>query len=292
MDTIEQVCLVIIGAIIYSSLYGILRWKILPGKLNVEKISSTYTNGISHCNNTIHTHRTNLPGYTAAIISEKTVSVLVGVISGISGLFILWETRYNVLRAKSTLILPSACLIYWYFFQDLYSMFETFRLSRECNMTTSTKQALLLFSKQKFIMTFHHVVLLALTIPFAQGRLRNGFGDFYVGCLFTMELSTPFIAMHFIFDHCGFKDTLIQQINGIVFAVVFFIVRIASFPLMFLIYVFQHHNGHIINAMYDIYWFCYAPFGLAFAMQLFWFLAVVKKVSRGAKRLYGKEHKQ
>ena len=68
MDTIEQVCLIIIGAITYSSLYGILRWKILPGKLN---ISSTYTNGVSHCNNTIHTHSTNLPGYTAAIISEK-----------------------------------------------------------------------------------------------------------------------------------------------------------------------------------------------------------------------------
>ena len=61
---------------------------------------------------------------------------------------------------------------------------------------------------------------------------------------------------------------------------------------MFLIFVFQHHNGHIMNAMYDMYWFCYAPFVLAFAMQLFWFLAVVKKVSRGAKRLYGNEHKQ
>ena len=71
MDTIEQVCLVIIGAITYSSLYGILRWKILPGKLTVEKVSSTYTNGVSHCNNTIRTQGTNLPGHTAAIISEK-----------------------------------------------------------------------------------------------------------------------------------------------------------------------------------------------------------------------------
>ena len=81
-----------------------------------------------------------------------------------------------------------------------------------------------------------------------------------------------------------------QQINGIVFIIIFFVVRIATFPYMYFIYAYKYHSGDIISAVSHMYWFCHCIMLAGFLMQMFWFVAAVRKVLRGVTRIYHKDH--
>ncbi|KAF6093685.1 hypothetical protein HJG60_004879 [Phyllostomus discolor] len=47
-------------------------------------------------------------------------------------------------------------------------------------------------SKNRLMIT-HHVAILLVLAPIAQ--LRGDRGDFFVGCIYTAELSTPFVSL-------------------------------------------------------------------------------------------------
>ena len=84
----------------------------------------------------------------------------------------------------------------------------------------------------------------------------------------------------------SFKDSKLQQINGIAFILVFFIVRVLSIPFMYWLYANQHHNGDLLRAAQEMRWYCHGSAWAMFLIQLIWFGAAFSKVLRGARRLY------
>ncbi len=88
------------------------------------------------------------------------------------------------------------------------------------------------------------------------------------------------------------KDSFIQQCNGVLFLLTFFIVRILVFPFMYGIYIYRYHNGDILAGLDSMYWFCHTTNFAFFLMQFFWFIAALRKVLRGISRIYRKEHEQ
>ncbi|XP_015684160.1 protein FAM57A-like, partial [Protobothrops mucrosquamatus] len=67
-------------------------------------------------------------------------------------------------------------------------------------------------------------------------HLRGELGDFFVGCIFTAELSTPFVSLGKILIQVKMQDSLLHKINGILILVTFFLCRILLFPYMYWAY--------------------------------------------------------
>lgn len=70
-------------------------------------------------------------------------------------------------------------------------------------------------------------------------HFRGELGDFFVGCIFTAELSTPFVSLGKILMQLKMQDTLLHKVNGILILVTFFLCRILLFPFM---YAALHHD--------------------------------------------------
>ncbi|XP_019595047.2 TLC domain-containing protein 3A isoform X5 [Rhinolophus sinicus] len=81
-----------------------------------------------------------------------------------------------------------------YMVYDTYAMYlcEWYRTREQDRRHTLTIFRNFL-SKNRLMIT-HHVVILLVLVPVTQ-RLRGELGDFFVGCIFTAELSTPFVSL-------------------------------------------------------------------------------------------------
>lgn len=102
--------------------------------------------------------------------------------------------------------------------------------------------------------------------------------------LFSLSPSPPLsLSPHL---QTSFKDSKLQQINGIAFILIFFIVRVLSIPFMYWLYANQHHNGDLLRAVQEMRWYCHGSAWAMFLIQLIWFGAAFSKVLRGARRLY------
>ena len=221
-------------------------------------------------------------------------------------------------------------------------MYLTFLQSREYKPRPhgSLLSSVGLFVYQKPLMLVHHVIMVALTVPFAVsnsssihlkpvifsssspsplpphtiGRvpevLFRGLVC-WLSILYGGQHSNIITSLHFrvcklinttylplIINvtisplQFGWKDSFIQQINGIFFVIVFFIVRIATFPFMYLVYAHRYHHDNIIAAIQEMHWFCHASMFSFYIMQGFWYIAAMKKVLRGVSRIYRKDHEE
>ncbi|TKC45936.1 hypothetical protein EI555_005196 [Monodon monoceros] len=97
---------------------------------------------------------------------------------------------------------------------DSYAMYlcEWYR-----NGDQSSRHSLTIFrnflSKNRLMIT-HHAVILFVLVPVAQ-RLRGELGDFSAGCIFTAELSTPFVSLGRVLIEPKQQHTLLYKVNGI-----------------------------------------------------------------------------
>ncbi|XP_010212815.1 PREDICTED: protein FAM57A [Tinamus guttatus] len=94
------------------------------------------------------------------------------------------------------------------------------------------------FLLQERLMVTHHVVILLVLTPVTQ-HFRGELGDFFVGCIFMAELSTPFVSLGKILMQLQMQDTLLHKVNGILLLVTFFLCRILLFPFMYAAYARQ-----------------------------------------------------
>uniref|UniRef100_A0A480WLK4 Protein FAM57A isoform 1 n=1 Tax=Sus scrofa TaxID=9823 RepID=A0A480WLK4_PIG len=106
--------------------------------------------------------------------------------------FTAWTVR--MLSCRHWLAREYVWFLIPYMVYDSYAMYlcEWYRAGDQ-----SSRQPLTIFrnflSKNRLMIT-HHVVILCVLVPVAQ-RLRGELGDFFVGCIFTAELSTPFVSL-------------------------------------------------------------------------------------------------
>uniref|UniRef100_A0A8B9TSH0 TLC domain containing 3A n=1 Tax=Anas platyrhynchos TaxID=8839 RepID=A0A8B9TSH0_ANAPL len=129
------------------------------------------------------------------------------------------------------------------------------------------------FLLRERLMVTHHLFILIV------GEL----GDFFVGCIFTAELSTPFVSLGKILMQLKMQHTLLHKVNGILILVTFFLCRILLFPFMYAAYARQA-GIPLYLVPFRIPLHCNIANASLLAPQLYWFGLICRK----AARLYGR----
>lgn len=84
----------------------------------------------------------------------------------------------------------------------------------------------------------------------------------------------------------GSRDTLCYQLNGLVFLLVYFVFRILTVPLVYLVYAYQHHEGSLWRAVTSMRLQCHVVVLLGFVFLFYWFLEALKKALQDARRVH------
>ncbi|KAI4815930.1 hypothetical protein KUCAC02_006053 [Chaenocephalus aceratus] len=126
----------------------------------------------------------------------------------------------------------------------------------------------------------HHLALLLIFMPITL-FFRRGLGDFFIGCLFTTEFSTPFVSVGKILIQLGLDDTRLHRINGVIILWSFFTCRILLFPFMYWMYGRQF-GVPLHRVAFHLPLHCNVGNLAILAPQVYWFILLLRK----AKRLY------
>ncbi|XP_058632545.1 ceramide synthase isoform X2 [Onychostoma macrolepis] len=112
---------------------------------------------------------------------------------------------------------------------------------------------------------------------------RKDQGDYFIGCLFLTELSTPFVSLGKILIQLGMQDCWLHKVNGGMVLLSFFMCRIALFP-----YMYWAYGSHYGIPLYGV------PFHLPLSAnlgnlcilspQVYWFVLLCRKGYRLYKR--------
>uniref|UniRef100_A0A5F9DNY2 TLC domain containing 3A n=1 Tax=Oryctolagus cuniculus TaxID=9986 RepID=A0A5F9DNY2_RABIT len=126
------------------------------------------------------------------MISTRLVSSVQAVLATGSGIVVIRSCN-NVISDRHWLAREYVWFLIPYMIYDTYAMYlcEWYR-ARDQNRGHAT--TFRNFLSQNRLMITHHAVILFVLVPVAQ-RLRGHLGDFFVGCIFTAELSTPFVSL-------------------------------------------------------------------------------------------------
>ncbi|XP_026373599.1 TLC domain-containing protein 3A isoform X4 [Ursus americanus] len=165
-----------------------------------------------------------------------------------------------------------------YMIYDSYAMYlcEWYR-TRDQNHRHSLTTFRNFLSKNR-LMIAHHAVILFVLVPVAQ-RLRGDLGDFFVGCIFMAELSTPFVSLGRVLIQLKQQHTLLYKVNGILTLTTFLSCRILLFPFMYWSYGRQQGLG-LLQVPFSIPFYCNVANAFLIAPQVYWFSLLCKKASR------------
>ncbi|XP_057695086.1 ceramide synthase-like isoform X2 [Corythoichthys intestinalis] len=159
------------------------------------------------------------------------------------------------------------------------------RQSQNSIYNSHNQQTMKAFFSKDWLLILHHLTLVLVFMPIAM-FLRRGLGDFFLGCFFIAEFSTPFLCMAKILIQLGVDNTRLHIINGILLLLTFFMCRILIFPFMYWMYGRQI-NMPLHKVPFSLPWHCNVGNLTVLAPQLYWFYLLLKK----AKRLYNKHRK-
>ncbi|XP_047613178.1 TLC domain-containing protein 3A isoform X1 [Phacochoerus africanus] len=211
------------------------------------------------------------------MISTRLVSSVQAVLATGSGIIII-RSCSNVVTDRHWLAREYVWFLIPYMVYDSYAMYlcEWYRAGDQ-----SSRQSLTIFrnflSKNRLMIT-HHVVILCVLVPVAQ-RLRGELGDFFVGCIFTAELSTPFVSLGRVLIQLKQQHTLLYKVNGILTLTTFFFCRILLFPFMYWSYG-QQQGLSLLQVPSRIPFYCNVANAFLVAPQIYWFSLLCKKAAR------------
>uniref|UniRef100_A0A671U878 TLC domain containing 3A n=1 Tax=Sparus aurata TaxID=8175 RepID=A0A671U878_SPAAU len=175
-----------------------------------------------------------------------------------------------------------------YMVHDIYAMYLShYHVQRVRGQSRSysshSLQTVKAFVCKEWMLILHHLALLLVFMPITL-FFRRGLGDFFIGCLFITEFSTPFISMGKILIQLGLDDTRLHRLNGIVVLLSFFTCRIAIFPFMYWMYGWQFGiPAHKVAFHLPLQ--CNVGNMAILAPQVYWFILLLRK----AKRLYQRQ---
>ncbi|KAM4589319.1 TLC domain-containing protein 3A-like [Fundulus diaphanus] len=142
------------------------------------------------------------------------------------------------------------------------------------------------FLRKDWMLVLHHLALLLIFMPVTL-FFRRGLGDFFIGCLFTTELSTPFISIGKILIQLRLDGTRLHRINGLIVLPTFFTCRILLFPFMYWTYGRQF-GIPLHRVAFHLPLQCNLGNLVLLAPQVYWFALLLRK----ARRLYLRQRRR
>lgn len=215
--------------------------------------------------------------HDCVMISTRVVSSAQAILATGSGIVVICSCG-NVISDRHWLAREYVWFLIPYMVYDIYAMYlcEWYR-TREPNRRHSRTIFRNFLSKNRLMIT-HHVAILLVLVPITQ-RLRGDLGDFFVGCIFMAELSTPFVSLGKVLIQLKKQHTLLYKVNGILTLTTFFSCRILLFPFMYWCYARQETLS-LLQVPFKIPFFCNVANAFLVAPQIYWFSLLCKKAAR------------
>ncbi|CAH1272212.1 FAM57A [Branchiostoma lanceolatum] len=203
------------------------------------------------------------------------VSTLQGVLASLAGATIV-SNCHDVMHDRHWLAdwYAGFCLPYFGF--DIWAMYQSSSslASSEGRLSWAT------FLANRGTMIAHHVILPAILFP--AMLLRRGLGDFFVGCFFLYEASSPFTNLRQALIQLNMKETGLYYVNGFLTLVTFFLCRIAILPFMLWAYG-QQYGLLLTDVLYRLPWKCSAGCAVVMTFQCYWFTKMLQLVHRAVR---------
>ncbi|XP_038129366.1 TLC domain-containing protein 3A-like isoform X1 [Cyprinodon tularosa] len=219
-------------------------------------------------------------------VSERLLSAVHASLATAAGVTVVSSCR-DVMTDSHWLVNSFVLFGAPYMLFDIYAMYLNHRHTQEGSQTPSRRSlhAFRAFLLRDWMLVLHHLVLVFIFLPITL-FFRRGLGDFFIGCLFLTELSTPFISVGKILIQLHLDDTKLYRINGLVALLTFFTCRILLFPFMYWMYG-RHASVPLHRVAFHLPLHCNLGNLLLLAPQVYWFGLLLRK----AQRLYRRTRK-
>ncbi|XP_064158160.1 TLC domain-containing protein 3A-like [Anguilla rostrata] len=222
------------------------------------------------------------------LVSERLVSTLHAVLASTAGLLIIKSCK-NVMTDRHWLSTDFVWFGVPYMSYDIYAMYlchyYNCQVKGHVEYRNHSLHTVRAFLRKDFLLVLHHTVLLTIFLPITL-FFRRDLGDFFVGCLFTTEFSTPFICLGQILIQLGLQASWLHRVNGVMALLSFFTCRVALFPYMY--WAYGRHAGIPFHSVpFHLPLCCNLGNLCILAPQLYWFTLLCRK----ARRLYLRQAK-
>ncbi|XP_041038541.1 ceramide synthase-like, partial [Carcharodon carcharias] len=201
-----------------------------------------------------------------------------------AGIIIVKSCSKRVLEERHWLTNAYVLFAVPYFAYDIYAMYlchcYKYKVKGHEVDTASHRSMLSTYLRKELLMIIHHTVMFTVCFPISV-FLRNGRGDFFVGCMFLAEVSTPFVCLGKVLIQYRQQHTFLHKVNGVMMLLSFFACRILLFPYMYWVYG-QELDLPLHRVPLQLPAHCNLGALLLMAPQLYWF----SLICRGAFRLF------
>ncbi|XP_053703680.1 ceramide synthase [Synchiropus splendidus] len=224
------------------------------------------------------------------LVSERLVSSIHALMATTAGVIIVSSCRGNVIFDRHWL---ATSFVIWYgvpyMTYDIFAMylshFHRFRMKGHEEYKRHSLRTINSFVRKEFLLVLHHIALLTILLPVTL-FFRKEQGDFFIGCLFLTELSTPFVSLGKILIQLSLQESWVHKVNGGMVLLTFFMCRIALFPYMYLVYG-QHYGIPLYSVPFHLPLSTNLGNVCILAPQVYWFVLLCRKGYRLYKRSRG-----
>ncbi|XP_040192713.1 TLC domain-containing protein 3A [Rana temporaria] len=228
--------------------------------------------------------RLALPAWSEAdcsLISARIVSSVQGILAAVSGIIVITSCK-DVKFGRHWLATSYIWFIIPYMIYDTYTMYLRHWYKCQDKGTSNGKDhfsaAINSLLRKDFLMLVHHTAILTILIPIGL-FLRRDIGDFFVGCLFVAEMSTPFVSLGKVLIQLNLQNSFLHKVNGAFVLLTFFICRILLFPFMYNAYGKQY-GIPLYKVPFNIPLHCNIINASIMAPQIYWFWLICRKALR------------
>ncbi|XP_036381183.1 TLC domain-containing protein 3A-like [Megalops cyprinoides] len=223
------------------------------------------------------------------LVSERLVSSIHAIMATTAG-FIVVSSCNDVIMDRHWL---ATYFVVWYgvpyMTYDIFAMYLShyyrFRVKGHEEYKEHSFRTFRLFVRREFLLVLHHIALLTILLPITL-FYRNDQGDYFIGCLFLTEFSTPFVSLGKILIQLGLQDCWLHKANGVMVLLSFFSCRIALFPYMYWAYG-RRYGLPLHSVPFHLSLACNLGNLCILAPQVYWFVLLCRK----GYRLYQRQGK-
>ncbi|XP_043574277.1 ceramide synthase-like [Chiloscyllium plagiosum] len=217
-------------------------------------------------------------------ISVRFVSSVQAVMATFAG-FIITSSCKHVMKDRHWISTNYVVFAAPYMAYDIYAMYLSHWFKHKAKhhngLKSSSTNNVIDFLKKNFLMVLHHLALLLVCFPIIV-YYRKGLGDFFLGCMFMAELSTPFVSFAKILKRFRKQNTLLYKVNGVILLVTFFLCRILVFPYMYWAYGKQYGiPAHLVPFHIPLH--CTLGNAMLVAPQVYWLSLIIGKAGKTVK---------
>ncbi|XP_030648817.1 ceramide synthase [Chanos chanos] len=224
------------------------------------------------------------------LVSERLVSTIHALMATTVGVIVVSSCRENVITDRHWL---ATHFVIWYgspyMSYDIYAMYLShyyrFRVKGHEDYKGHSLRTVTSFVRREFLLVMHHIALLTILLPITL-FFRQDQGDYFIGCLFLTELSTPFVSLGKILIQLGLQDCLLHKVNGGLVLLSFFLCRILLFPYMYWVYG-SHYSIPLYRVPFHLTLSANLGILCILAPQVYWFVLLCRKGYRLYKRQRG-----